>query len=165
VRQTTIKEHTPAIVNAIQHALGKTSEEAQQLATNAIEIARQRNDYIDDAQRLLKNEPLQGRVRLTVKEATALIEERQTLFAQGNVRRLLATVSLCSFLQGFLQSSINAASLYADLLGIPPKGNSQSGPRDWYLGLMNASVFLTAAFVGAPAALILNYIWGRRGAM
>lgn len=82
---------------------------------------------------------------------------------------VLATVGTAAFLQGHVQSSINAASLYAYQLGVPwmdpDKSDGLCFYQPWILGAMNASPFLFAAVIGAPLALPLNYWIGRRGAI
>ncbi len=87
---------------------------------------------------------------------------------------VVLTVSLAAFLQGFVQSSINGASLYAREFGLdtvkPVEEMGGSTPKpptlnDWKLGAVNASPFLFAALVGCWLALPINERVGRRGAM
>lgn len=91
--------------------------------------------------------------------------------SQKGMLPVILAVALAAFLQGHVQSSINAASLYADLLGVSePAGDSgpastELSPRDWEIGAMNASSFLVAALLGAPASLPTNYYIGRRGSL
>jgi len=146
----------------------------------AVEVGKQRNFYYHLSKQMLSStgsshgninndEMIQPPVDdLTLVEAKSLVDEREKLFSQGKMRRVIATVSLCSFLQGFLQSSINAASLYGDLLGIAKPSTGEHGgvqDRDWQLGIMNGVVYLSAAIFGAPLSLVINYLVGRRGAM
>jgi MFS family permease len=86
---------------------------------------------------------------------------------------VVLTVSLAAFLQGFVQSSINGASLYADLYGLRTTAlaHSERGSfptpttDDWKLGAANASPYLSAALLGCWLALPINDRVGRRGAM
>lgn len=84
---------------------------------------------------------------------------------------IICTVSLAAFLQGHVQSSINAMSLFVETVGIgiedhgETQGNGSSRTAQWQLGAMNAIPFLAAAFPGAPLSLPVNYCLGRRGAL
>lgn len=109
-------------------------------------------------------------VTLTVEENAALIREKDSLSSEPMMLIVILTVSLAAFLQGFVQSSINGASLYADLLQLGIVGHSETnhtapGPNDWKLGAVNASPFLSAALVGCWLALPINDRVGRRGAV
>ncbi|KAI2633128.1 hypothetical protein GGS26DRAFT_67863 [Hypomontagnella submonticulosa] len=96
-------------------------------------------------------------VQLTAEEKAALKAERDVLFSERNMFIVILTVSLAAFLQGFVQSSINGASLLADTLDPPPSG--------WELGAANASPFFFAALLGCWLSLPINDRIGRRGAM
>ncbi|TRX90864.1 hypothetical protein FHL15_008268 [Xylaria flabelliformis] len=110
-------------------------------------------------------------VQLTAEEKTALKNEKDSLPSQPTMLIVVLTVSLAAFLQGFVQSSINGASLYAKEFGLDPVrpeiGSSPSKPtsNEWKLGAVNASPFLFAALVGCWLALPINERVGRRGAM
>ncbi|KAI1748583.1 sugar transporter-domain-containing protein [Xylaria castorea] len=110
-------------------------------------------------------------VQLTVKEKTALKNEKDSLPSEPTMLMVVLTVSLAAFLQGFVQSSINGASLYAKEFGLytvrPEMGISPSKPtsNEWKLGAVNAAPFLFAALVGCWLALPINERVGRRGAM
>ncbi|KAI0799267.1 sugar transporter-domain-containing protein [Xylaria sp. FL0064] len=112
-------------------------------------------------------------VQLTAKEKTALRKEKDSLPSEPTMYIVVLTVSLAAFLQGFVQSSINGASLYAQEFGLDvmksagETGGSPPKPtlNDWKLGAVNASPFLFAALVGCPLALPINNRVGRRGAM
>jgi MFS family permease len=84
---------------------------------------------------------------------------------------IICTVSLAAFLQGHVQSSINAMSLFVETVGIgienqgEAERNGAGNTAEWELGAMNAIPFLTAAFPGAPLSLPINYCLGRRGAL
>lgn len=103
------------------------------------------------------------------KEKESLVAERERLFSQGKMFRVILTVSLCSFLQGFVQSSINSATLYASHLKVryitEKKLQADIDAHDWALGAMNCSPYLAAAFIGAPLSLAMNQWVGRRGAI
>jgi hypothetical protein len=140
----------------------------------AVEVASKRNAYYNWAKQQQSLTPSPGPPlpeTLEADEIAGLVAERERLFAHGKMPRAIITVCLCSFLQGFLQSSINAASLYAHLLGLKLDDQTEPVPtavvagRDWKLGAMNASVWFSGAFLGCPAALFVNHLVGRRGAM
>jgi hypothetical protein len=108
-------------------------------------------------------------VQLTAKEKIALKRERDSLPSEPAMLIVVLTVSLAAFLQGFVQSSINGASLYANQFGLAPTAPDSPkpgpGPDDWKLGATNASPFLFAALIGCWLALPINDRFGRRGAM
>ncbi|KAI1427870.1 sugar transporter-domain-containing protein [Xylaria sp. FL1777] len=112
-------------------------------------------------------------VQLTVEERVALKKEKDSLPSEPTMLIVFLTVSLAAFLQGFVQSSINGASLYAEEFGLgtiqPVNDTGGSPPKptlnDWKLGAVNASPFLFAALVGCWLALPINERFGRRGAM
>lgn len=110
-------------------------------------------------------------VKLTAREKLALKKEKDSLPSETTMLIVVLTVSLAAFLQGFVQSSINGASLYANEFGLdtvkPDIGSSPSKPtaNEWKLGAVNASPFLFAALVGCWLALPINERFGRRGAM
>ncbi|KAI8628443.1 major facilitator superfamily domain-containing protein [Xylariaceae sp. FL1651] len=113
-------------------------------------------------------------VQLTPEEKVALRREMDALPSEPTMLIVILTVSLAAFLQGFVQSSINGASLFASEFGLnnltsvhnragslPPKPTSD----DWKLGAVNASPYLFAALIGCWLALPINDRVGRRGAM
>jgi MFS family permease len=104
---------------------------------------------------------------LTEEELDALRAEREKLSSQKGIIAIIVTVALAAFLQGHVQSSINAGSLYANTFHIAEPGKSPVGTqtRDFQLGVMNASPFLAAALLGAPLSLPTNYYIGRRGSL
>ncbi|OTB10048.1 hypothetical protein K445DRAFT_27974 [Daldinia sp. EC12] len=116
-------------------------------------------------------------VQLSGEEKDALIAEKDSLFSQRKMFTVIFTVSLAAFLQGFVQSSINGASLYPAEFGLPnvtstkvnstASGEDDSNPQldDWKLGATNASPFFFAALLGCWLSLPLNDLIGRRGAM
>lgn len=116
-------------------------------------------------------------VQLSSEEKEALIAEKDALFSQRKMFTVIFTVSLAAFLQGFVQSSINGASLYPAEFGLPnvtstkvnstASGEDNSNPQldDWKLGATNASPFFFAALLGCWLSLPLNDLIGRRGAM
>ncbi|VUC26145.1 unnamed protein product [Clonostachys rosea] len=106
--------------------------------------------------------------RFTQEELDSLKAEREQVFFQSGILPVILTVALAAFLQGHVQSSINAGSLFESLLEVHSSDNdTQIGTRrkDWEIGGMNASPYLTAAIVGAPISLPTNYYIGRRGAL
>ncbi|KAF7555358.1 hypothetical protein G7Z17_g2227 [Cylindrodendrum hubeiense] len=109
-------------------------------------------------------------VTLTQKEKISLVEEREKLFSQKGMFIIICTVCFAAFLQGHVQSSINAGSIFADRVGIRRPRDADdtdfaTSAENWKLGAMNASPFLVAAFPGAPLALPFNYCFGRRGTL
>ncbi|KAI1387894.1 uncharacterized protein F4822DRAFT_295310 [Hypoxylon trugodes] len=113
-------------------------------------------------------------VTLTPEEKTALRAEKDVLFSGRKMIIVILTVSLAAFLQGFVQSSINGASLYASEYGLPDvtssgfdsdADNANPHPDDWKLGATNASPFIFAGLIGCWLALPINDLVGRRGAM
>jgi MFS family permease len=104
-----------------------------------------------------------GRLVLTADEKDAIRNEQQKLSSQKGIIAILITVALAAFLQGHVQSSINAGSLYAQTLHLAGPGDPKL--HDFQLGAMNASPFLTAALLGAPLSVPTNYYIGRRGSL
>ncbi|KAK8031045.1 sugar transporter [Apiospora arundinis] len=111
-------------------------------------------------------------VTLEPNEKDALKAEKDVLFSERGMFIVILTVSLAAFLQGFVQSSINGASLYANHFfesGNPKSPEGSNHPNStaeiWQLGAANASPFLFAAVVGCFASLPINDLFGRRGAM
>lgn len=96
-------------------------------------------------------------------------DERERLSSQKGILPVVLAVALAAFLQGHVQSSINGASIFADILQVERRSEEphqlETRWRDWQIGGMNASPFLTAALLGAPAALPTNYYIGRRGSL
>ncbi|KAI0378902.1 hypothetical protein F5Y04DRAFT_136548 [Hypomontagnella monticulosa] len=129
-----------------QEELLRAARVAQNIRTYD-EVARSSNPKVGD------NLPVQ----LTAEEKTALKTEKDVLFSERNMFVVILTVSLAAFLQGFVQSSINGASLFADKLDPPP--------TEWMLGAANASPFFFAALLGCWISLPINDRIGRRGAM
>ncbi|KAF4339240.1 myo-inositol transport ITR1 [Fusarium beomiforme] len=135
----------------------------------AAEVAKNGNYYYRLSKGLIAN--LSPVVELTQDEKESLVAERERLFSQRGMLIIICTVSLAAFLQGHVQSSINAMSLFVETvgIGIQRQNDTQSNGADstaqWQLGGMNAIPFLTAAFPGAPLSLPVNYCLGRRGAL
>ncbi|RDA91289.1 hypothetical protein CP533_6322 [Ophiocordyceps camponoti-saundersi (nom. inval.)] len=100
-------------------------------------------------------------VRLTDKEKDALWREKEKTFSEKGMRIVIATVSLAALLQGFVQSSFNGASVYAEAWHL----NVKQDVDVWLLGAANASPWFFAALVGCPLSLPINYWFGRRGAI
>lgn len=99
-------------------------------------------------------------VQLSNDEKVALKNEKDVLFSQRGMDIVILTVSLAAFLQGFVQSSINGASLYdAHFLG------NESKNFTWELGAANASPYFSAALLGCWVSLPINDLIGRRGSM
>ncbi|KAG9501504.1 hypothetical protein J7337_007193 [Fusarium musae] len=135
----------------------------------AAEVAKNGNYYYRLSKGLITN--LSPVVELTQDEKESLVAERERLFSQRGMLIIICTVSLAAFLQGHVQSSINAMSLFVETvrIDIQRQDDTQSNGADstaqWQLGGMNAIPFLTAAFPGAPLSLPVNYCLGRRGAL
>ncbi|KAF7544041.1 hypothetical protein G7Z17_g10261 [Cylindrodendrum hubeiense] len=112
-------------------------------------------------------------VQLTPDEKRAIRRERDVPFSEKGMRIVILTVSLAAFLQGFVQSSFNGASLFKDEWGLngDVEENNPTGTRhsisgdDWRLGAANGSPWFFAALVGCPLSLPINYWFGRRGGM
>lgn len=134
----------------------------------AAEVGKHANYYYRLSSRQITN--LNPVVNLEQHEKDSLVEEREKLFSQRGMLSIICTVSLAAFLQGHVQSSINAMSLFVETIGIDIRdGHGQEGragnTAEWQLGAMNAIPFLTAAFPGAALSLPVNYCLGRRGAL
>ncbi|KAK8046556.1 hypothetical protein PG996_014620 [Apiospora saccharicola] len=107
-------------------------------------------------------------VTLKPEEKEALKAEKDVLFSERGMFVVILTVSLAAFLQGFVQSSINGASLYSNRFAPGSQnvtGDSKPPAAVWKLGAANASPFLFAAVLGCFASLPINDLVGRRGAM
>lgn len=109
-------------------------------------------------------------VKLEAHEMTRLLDEKGKLFSETNILLVTLAVSAAAFLQGHVQASINASSLYRDFLGVERDQNTQeSGSNElqseWKLGAINSMPFFTAALLGCWLALPLNDRFGRRGAL
>lgn len=108
---------------------------------------------------------------LSQDEKDGIVAERERLFSQRGMLVTILTVSLAAFLQGHVQSSINAMSLFVETVGIDIKkqgearGNGANTAAQWQLGAMNAVPFFVAAFPGVLLSLPLNYCLGRRGSL
>ncbi|EXM21162.1 Sugar/inositol transporter [Fusarium oxysporum f. sp. vasinfectum] len=135
----------------------------------AAEVAKNGNYYYRLSKGLITN--LSPVVELTLDEKESLVAERERLFSQRGMLIIICTVSLAAFLQGHVQSSINAMSLFVETVGIDiqrqddTQSNGADSTAQWQLGGTNAIPFLTAAFPGAPLSLPVNYCLGRRGAL
>ncbi|KAL9573050.1 hypothetical protein ACKAV7_002735 [Fusarium commune] len=135
----------------------------------AAEVAKNGNYYYRLSKGLITN--LLPVVELTQDEKQSLVAERERLFSQRGMLIIICTVSLAAFLQGHVQSSINAMSLFVETVGIDiqrqddTQSNGADSTAQWQLGGMSAIPFLTAAFPGAPLSLPVNYCLGRRGAL
>lgn len=100
-------------------------------------------------------------VELTDEERECLMRERDRVFSEKGMRKVILTVSLAALLQGFVQSSFNGTSFYREQWGL-------DGPDTdvrWRLGGTNAAAWFAAALVGCPLSLPINYYFGRRGGL
>ncbi|KXH32766.1 sugar transporter [Colletotrichum simmondsii] len=104
-------------------------------------------------------------IRLKPEERIALKAERDKAFSQSGMTVIVVTVALAALLQGHVQASINAGSIYARLLQEKVSSTTDRNGLVWQLGGMNSAPFLAAAILGAPMSLPLNYWMGRRGAI
>lgn len=105
---------------------------------------------------------------MSEEESRHLEAERTKLSSQKGIIPVIVAVALAAFLQGHVQSSINAGSLFTKLLRVTEAKEGQSSHLfvgDWQTGAMNAIPFLVAAVLGAPASLPTNYYIGRRGSL
>ncbi|KAI0173450.1 hypothetical protein GGR52DRAFT_571961 [Hypoxylon sp. FL1284] len=169
-------EELDADVSAFQKSCLPKVDRARLL--RAARVAQNVRSYDEIAR---SDDPEAGRdlpVQLDEEEKTALKAEKDSLFSQQKMLPVILTVSLAAFLQGFVQSSINGASLYAYLLGlinaVQTHSNSSAAADDLdakslgdqlKLGAMNASPFFFAALLGCWMSLPINDWIGRRGAM
>ncbi|KAM5341685.1 hypothetical protein ACJ41O_014716 [Fusarium nematophilum] len=135
----------------------------------SVEVARHGGYYYglsrnDDPSRPIHPPPP---IILDKEEKKALVAEREKVTGQGGIFIVILTVSLAAFLQGHVQSSINAGSLFAETVGINVTAfqSGSSTEPEWQLGGMNAVPFFTAALPGAQLSLPVNYCLGRRGAL
>ncbi|KAJ4309901.1 hypothetical protein N0V84_011256 [Fusarium piperis] len=91
---------------------------------DAAEVAKHRYEYYSFSKDA--NEGTNGpggpavapKVALSPKDKKALVAEREHLFSGRGMLIIIWTVSLAAFLQGHVQSSINAGSLFAETVGI-----------------------------------------------
>ncbi|KAI1877075.1 uncharacterized protein JN550_001147 [Neoarthrinium moseri] len=114
-----------------------------------------------------------GLVNLSREEKVALLKEYDSVIPEPGMLVVILTVSLAALLQGHVQSSINGASLYREILNISTSTQkhmlevfpNRPSNGDWILGITNATPFLAAAAFGCWMALPLSDRLGRRGAM
>ncbi|KAG7044264.1 sugar transporter [Colletotrichum scovillei] len=104
-------------------------------------------------------------IELEPEELAAIRAERDKAFSQSGMTVIVVTVALAALLQGHVQASINAGSIYARLLQDKVSSTAYRNDLVWQLGGMNSAPFLAAAILGAPMSLPLNYWMGRRGAI
>jgi MFS family permease len=99
-------------------------------------------------------------VSLTDEENEAILLERNSPW-DGKMFVVILTVSLASFLQGFVQSSVNTSGSYRDQWGLGVE-HGNDADTDYRFGAANASPYLFAAVLGCPLAFPINYYLGRR---
>ncbi len=128
----------------------------QEKVLRAARVAKDIRTYDDVAHDEDPNAGFHLDVTLTGVEKAALKAEKDTFFSQRGMAVVILTVSLAAFLQGFVQSSINGATLY---LSIP------DDHLGWKLGAANASPWFSAALLGCWVSLPLNDRIGRRGSI
>ncbi|KAG5934621.1 hypothetical protein E4U53_000646 [Claviceps sorghi] len=103
-------------------------------------------------------------VTLTDDEKTALRKEKDNTFSERGMLVVIATVSLAAFLQGFVQSSFNGASMYKSQFGLTGESvRNVFTLDDLKLGAANASPWIFGALIGCPLSLPINYWFGRKG--
>ncbi|KAI8676368.1 hypothetical protein LRP88_10628 [Fusarium phalaenopsidis] len=91
---------------------------------DAAEVAKHRYEYYcfskdaTDGTSAPDGSGLVLRVDLSLDDKKALVAERERLFSGRGMLIIIWTVSLAAFLQGHVQSSINAGSLFAETVGI-----------------------------------------------
>ena len=100
-------------------------------------------------------------VELTDEERECLMRERDRVFSERGMRKVILTVSLAALLQGFVQSSFNGASFYRNHWGL----DGDDSDVTWRLGGTNAAAWFAAALLGCPLSLPINYYFGRRGGL
>ena len=100
-------------------------------------------------------------VLLSPEEKYFLRRERDVVFSERGMRKVIFTVSLAALLQGFVQSSFNGASFYRRHWGL----DGDNHEVIWRLGGTNASPWFAAALLGCPLSLPINYWFGRRGGL
>lgn len=100
-------------------------------------------------------------VELTDEERECLMRERDRVFSERGMRKVILTVSLAALLQGFVQSSFNGASFYRDQWNL----GGDDADVTWRLGATNAAAWFAAALIGCPLSLPINYYYGRRGGL
>ncbi|KAL2694692.1 hypothetical protein Neosp_001278 [[Neocosmospora] mangrovei] len=113
--------------NTLREACRQLSQQSKvdyQQLLNAAEVAKRRYDYYCFSKDTLPgtsppDSPAQAlKVELSPDDKKALIAERERLFSGRGMLIIICTVSLAAFLQGHVQSSINAGSLFAETVGI-----------------------------------------------
>ncbi|RSM06022.1 hypothetical protein CEP52_005957 [Fusarium oligoseptatum] len=104
--------------------LSQQSKVPYEQLINAAEVAKHRYDYYSSSKDALAGisspdgPPLALKVKLSLDDKKALVAERERLFSGRGMLIIILTVSLAAFLQGHVQSSINAGSLFAETVGI-----------------------------------------------
>lgn len=104
--------------------LSQQSKVPYEQLINAAEVAKHRYDYYSSSKDALAGisspdgPPLALKVTLSLEDKKALVAERERLFSGRGMLIIIWTVSLAAFLQGHVQSSINAGSLFAETVGI-----------------------------------------------
>ncbi|KAH6877199.1 hypothetical protein B0T10DRAFT_610163 [Thelonectria olida] len=141
----------------------------------AAKVAKNPKTY-QDISRGRRNPDNAGLVDLSDEEKEALCEEQDSVFSERGMLIIVFTVSLAAFLQGHVQSSINGASLYSDILDLCQIDTQDAkdvdlakaaDPRwcDWALGATNATPFFAAAALGCWLAFPISDRFGRKGSM
>jgi MFS family permease len=107
------------------------------------------NDMIYDQVSRDRHSGTQLPVKLSIKEKRALKNEKDRLFAQSKgLYMTVLTVSLAAILQGWVQSSINGATLlWPNDFGLKKQDNKHD---QWIIGLTNAAPFIFAAILWVP---------------
>ncbi|KFY40063.1 hypothetical protein V494_03674 [Pseudogymnoascus sp. VKM F-4513 (FW-928)] len=122
-------------------------------------------EFYDEVSRGSHNETYLP-VQLTPDEKLALRNEKDHLFAQSKgLYMTVLTVSIAAILQGWVQSSINGATLlWPSEFGLLNKTDPNLERHDqWIVGLTNAAPFLFAAILGCPLVDPINRRCGRKG--
>ncbi|KAM0427792.1 hypothetical protein ACHAPT_007249 [Fusarium lateritium] len=114
--------------NILREACEQLSKEQSKASLKdlleAAEIAKHRHEYYciskdaTDGSNVQNGPVLTPKVKLELDDKKALVAEREHLFSGRGMLIVIWTVSLAAFLQGHVQSSINAGSLFAETVGI-----------------------------------------------
>ncbi|KAF2664939.1 hypothetical protein BT63DRAFT_482841 [Microthyrium microscopicum] len=101
------------------------------------------------------------------EERVFRLQKDATFWDETHIRIPIALCCIAAVVQGWTQSSANAANLYypADLGMLDPSGNFSNGSK-WLFEVQNAALFLSGALAGCWLSDPLNeWIYGRRGAI
>jgi hypothetical protein len=141
----------------------------------AARVGKHPNTY-EDISRGRWEGSMEGLEKLDGVDKKALVAEHDSAWPERGMFIVILTVSLAAFLQGHVQTSINGATLYRDIIGLNATNQSIYSPQvilrpsspeknDFYLGITNAAPFFAAAVLGCFMALPISDRFGRKGSM